>query len=147
MGRACPARLDIHRLGIGRGETGGMDDLEEWTPRHELATLFGAASPHEFHRMLVTLPAAPGDTGDTFVPWCLFHRFHEAQPEAAATTAMLLVTDRRWRTATGRLIVTDRRIGPGAQPRISICWPRRFSPPATASTGRLQRSGSTARRS
>jgi hypothetical protein len=103
-GRVCRARLDIHRLGIGRGETGGMDDLEEWTPLHELAAFFGAASPHEFHRMLVTLPPVPGNTGDTFLPWCLFHKFHEGQPEAAATTAMLLVTDRRWRTATGRLI-------------------------------------------
>jgi hypothetical protein len=81
-----------------------MDDLEDWTPLHELAAFFGAESPPEFHRMLVTLPAIAGNTSDTFVPWCLFHKFHEGQPEGAATTAMLLVTDRRWRTATGRLI-------------------------------------------
>jgi hypothetical protein len=99
-----PARSDIHRLGIERGETDRMDDLEEWTPLHELAAFFEAAGPHEFHRMLVTLPPVPGNTGDTFLPWCLFHKFHEGQPEGAATTAMLLVTDRRWRTATGRLI-------------------------------------------
>ena len=90
--------------GSGAVETAGMDDLEEWTPLHELAAFFGAASPHEFHRMLVTLPPVPGNTGDTFLPWCLFHKFHEGQPDGAATTAMLLVTDRRWRTATGRLI-------------------------------------------
>jgi hypothetical protein len=104
IGSGAPGRLDIHRLGIGRGETGGMDDLEEWTRLHEQAAFLGAASLHEFHRMLVTLPPVPGNTGDTFLPWCLFHKFHEGQPEGAATTAMLLVTDGRWRTATGRLI-------------------------------------------
>jgi hypothetical protein len=99
-----PVRLSIHRLEDEPNETGTMYALDEWTPLDELAVLFGAQSADELHRRLVVLPTVPGNTSDTFVPWSLFHQFHDGQPEGAATTAMLLVTDRRWRTATGRLI-------------------------------------------
>jgi hypothetical protein len=98
-----PIRLSIHRPEDEHNETGTMYALDEWTPLDELAVLFGAESADELHRRLVVLPTVPGNTSDSFVPRCLFHQFHDGQPEGAATTAMLLVTDRRWRTATGRL--------------------------------------------
>jgi hypothetical protein len=77
---------------------------EAWTPLDELADLSSAATVEELHRRLVLLPAAGGDAADTFIPMALFNQFHGGNPEAAATTALLLVTDNRWRNATGRLI-------------------------------------------
>jgi hypothetical protein len=81
-----------------------VDDPDEWTPLDELAAFFEASSPEEFHRMLIQSPILPGKTSDTFLPWCLFHHFHEGHPDGSVITAMLLVTDRRWRAATDRLI-------------------------------------------
>ena len=49
-------------------------------------------------------PTRPTNRSDAFEPWCLFHHFHKDHPDGAATTAVLLVTDRRWSNATGRLI-------------------------------------------
>lgn len=49
-------------------------------------------------------PTAPTNKSDAFEPWCLFHHFHNDNPEGAVATALLLVTDRRWRNATGPLI-------------------------------------------
>ena len=77
---------------------------EAWTPQDELADLSSSSTVEELHRRLVLLPTAGGDAADTFIPMALFNQFHRGNPEAAATTALLLVTDNRWRNATGRLM-------------------------------------------
>jgi hypothetical protein len=76
----------------------------DWTPLHELVALSSAADAEELHRRLVLLPAADGNPADAFQPLCLLHQFHDDKPEGATVTALLLVTDARWKHATGRLI-------------------------------------------
>lgn len=80
------------------------DDEDAWTPLDDLVALHSADDVNEFHRRLVLYPTAPTSKSDAFEPWCLFRQFHKDNPEGAVTTAVLLVTDRRWRNATGRLI-------------------------------------------
>lgn len=80
------------------------DDDTDWTPLDDLVALHTAGDVHELHRRLVLYPSAPTSKSDAFEPWCLFHQFHQDEPEGAVATAILLVTDRRWRNATGRLI-------------------------------------------
>jgi len=76
----------------------------EWTPLHELVALSSAADAEDLHRRLVLLRAADGNPADAFQPLCLLHQFHDDKPEGATVTALLLVTDARWKHATGRLI-------------------------------------------
>jgi hypothetical protein len=76
----------------------------DWTALDDLVALHTASDVHELHRRLVLYPTAPTNASDAFEPWCLFHHFHRDDPEGAVTTAVLIVTDRRWRNATGRLI-------------------------------------------
>ncbi|MGH9114051.1 MAG: hypothetical protein ACRDZN_17380, partial [Acidimicrobiales bacterium] len=45
-----------------------------------------------------------GNKADAFEPWCLFHQVHTDEPDGAVATALLLLTDRRWCHATGRLV-------------------------------------------
>jgi hypothetical protein len=80
------------------------DDLGAWTPPEDLVALHNAPDVTEFQRRLVLYPTALTNESDAFEPWCLFQQFHRNNPVGAATTAILLVTDRRWRKATGRLI-------------------------------------------
>ena len=76
----------------------------DWTPLHELVALSSAADAGELHRRLVLLPVADGNPADAFQPLCLLHQFHDDKPQGATVTALLLVTDARWKHATGRLI-------------------------------------------
>ena len=76
----------------------------DWTALDDLVALHSAGDAEEFHRRLVLYPSAPTTKSDAFEPWCLFQQFHKDSPEGAVTTAVLLVTDRRWRNATGRLM-------------------------------------------
>ena len=85
----------------------GMTDIEnddEWTALRDLVALHTADDADELRRRLVLFPATSGNSADTFEPWCLLHAAHKHEPDGAATTALLLLTDRRWRNATGRLI-------------------------------------------
>lgn len=75
------------------------DPEDEWTPLDDTVALHSADNVKEFHRRLVLHPTAPASKSGAFEPWCLFHRFHKDNPEGAVTTAVLLVTDRRWRNA------------------------------------------------
>jgi hypothetical protein len=77
---------------------------QEWTPLHQLVALSMAPTVKEFYRRLVLVPPAGNTAADAFEPFCLFRQFHESEPSGAVTTAFLLVTDRRWRGATGRLV-------------------------------------------
>lgn len=77
---------------------------DEWTPLEEMFALGNAGSVEEFHRRLVLFPSADRNRSDAFEPVCWFRHYHETKGHGAATTALLLVTDRRWRNATGRIM-------------------------------------------
>ena len=79
-------------------------DDDAWTALDEVLALHTASDVAEFQRRLVLYPGSFSKRSDAFEPWCLFRQFHKDNPEDALTTALLLVTDRRWRNATGRLI-------------------------------------------
>jgi hypothetical protein len=82
----------------------GTGFAADWTPLHKLVALGSAPNVDELHRRLVLLPAADGNPADAFEPLRLLRKFHDDEQQGATTTAMLLVTDARWRHATGRLI-------------------------------------------
>lgn len=82
----------------------GGELTEPWTPIGELFGLMEAENLSELYQRLVLWPRPRRNTWDSFEPWCIFHRFHEHDQEGAATTAVLLVTDARWGSATGRLM-------------------------------------------
>lgn len=75
---------------------------------YEMLALSDAVTIDEFHRRLVLLPPAGRNRSDAFEPVCLFRHHHQNQRDGAATSAMLLVTDSRWRNATGRIMNTIR---------------------------------------
>lgn len=80
-------------------------DLEDhWDPLDDLVALHTAGDAGELHRRLLCFPDWGGNKADAFEPWCLMHKFHADEPEGAAATALLLLTDGRWRNATGRLV-------------------------------------------
>jgi len=64
----------------------------------------GATDLDEMYQRLLFRPPIRSNTWDTFGAWCVFHRFHEHDPDGAVTTAALLVTDPRWRSGAGRLM-------------------------------------------
>jgi hypothetical protein len=68
--------------------------------------LSDAATIDEFHRRLVLFPPVERNRADAFEPVCLFRHHHQSERRGAATSAMLLVTDPRWRNATGRIMNT-----------------------------------------
>lgn len=100
--------VNIHRRGVRWGKNGGVTAnfvaAQEWTPLDQLVALSLAPTVEDFYRRLVLLPPAGKNAADAFEPFCLFRQFHESEPQGAVTTALLLVTDRRWRDATGRLV-------------------------------------------
>jgi hypothetical protein len=82
----------------------GIDVTDEWTPLDDLVALHTADDAAELHRRLLCFPDAGSNKADAFEPWCLFHKVHAEEPEGAVATALLLLTDRRWCHATGRLV-------------------------------------------
>lgn len=80
----------------------GVED--DWSPLDDLVALHTAADAGEFHRRLLCFTHGGGNKADAFEPWCLFHKFHADKPEGAIATALLLLTDRRWRNASERLV-------------------------------------------
>lgn len=116
--------VDIHRCGALRGKNGRVMAnkvaAQEWTPLHQLVALSSAPTVEEFYRRLVLLPPAGNNRADAFQPFCLFRQFHESEPEEAATTALLLVTDPRWRDATGRLVRSITESGWIRQPELDL---------------------------
>jgi hypothetical protein len=79
-------------------------DDDEWSRFDGLVTLHTAEDARELHRRLVCFSEGGGSKADAFEPWCLLHRFHSKDPDGAVVTALLLLTDRRWRNATSRLL-------------------------------------------
>jgi uncharacterized protein YjeT (DUF2065 family) len=68
----------------------------------EFANLWLAETADELHQVLVLHPPERA-TADASEPYLLLHKHHETEPDASVVTAMLLLTDRRWRDAVGKL--------------------------------------------
>ncbi len=69
----------------------------------ELVELWAAPTAEELYRVLVLHP--PEQRGaNAFEPYQLLSKHHEIDPTSSAVTAMLLVTDPRWRDGAGDLI-------------------------------------------
>lgn len=77
---------------------------DDRTPLDDLVALHTADDAGELHRRLLCFAGGGGNEADAFEPWCLFHHVHAEEPEGAVVTALLLLTDGRWRNATGRLV-------------------------------------------
>jgi hypothetical protein len=69
----------------------------------EFAALWLAETADELHRVL-TLHRPIRGSSDAFEPFGLLSKHHQTEPSTSAVTAMLLVTDRRWRGGVGRLV-------------------------------------------
>lgn len=81
-----------------------VDFEDDRTPFDDLVALHTADDAGELHRRLLCFGSGGGNKTDAFEPWCLFHNVHAEEPEGAVVTALLLLTDGRWRNATGRLV-------------------------------------------
>lgn len=81
-----------------------VDLQDDWSPLDDLVALHTAGDAGELHRRLLCFGDGRGNKADAFEPWCLLHQFHKDDPAGAVVTALLLLTDRRWRNATGRLV-------------------------------------------
>ncbi len=68
----------------------------------ELLALWDAPTAEDLHRVLVLHPPVR-ECADSYQPFWLLNKHHEAEPETSVVTAMLLLTDRRWRGAIGPL--------------------------------------------
>jgi len=69
----------------------------------ELLALWSAPNADALHRVLVLRPPVRGST-DAFEPFALLQRHHQSEPESSLITALLLLTDRRWRNGVDRLV-------------------------------------------
>ncbi|MGQ0826009.1 MAG: hypothetical protein ACT4OX_13445 [Actinomycetota bacterium] len=69
----------------------------------EVAALWAAPTSADLHRVLVLRPPIRRSS-DAHEPFALLAKYHETEPAASAVTAMLLLTDRRWRDAVGHLV-------------------------------------------
>lgn len=81
-----------------------MSEETGWERMEDLVALSTAGTADELHRRLVLMPMVDRNPSDSFEPLCLFRQYHQDNPAGAVTTALLLVTDRRWRRAVGRII-------------------------------------------
>lgn len=92
-------RVVQYSLGMER-----VDFEDDWSPLDDLVLLHTADDAGELHRRLLCFGDGGGNKADAFEPWCLLHKFHKDDPEGAEVTALLLLTDRRWRNAISRLV-------------------------------------------
>jgi hypothetical protein len=69
----------------------------------EFFDLWTAETTDDLRRILVLYPPVRR-TADAFEPFVLLSKHHESDPAGSAATAMLMVTDIRWRDGAGRLI-------------------------------------------
>jgi hypothetical protein len=69
----------------------------------EFFDLLTAETADDLRRILVSYPPQRR-TADAFEPYLLLAKHHKNDPAGAAVTAMLMVTDVRWRDGAGRLI-------------------------------------------
>jgi hypothetical protein len=82
----------------------------------ELLELWSAPNADALHRALVLRPPVRG-SADAFEPFALLQQHHQSEPDSSLTTALLLLTDRRWRNGVARLVrrIADSSILDGEQ--------------------------------
>lgn len=68
----------------------------------EVAALWSAPTADDLHRVLV-LHAPVRHSSDVLEPLALLEKHHRNEPEHSAVTALLLLTDPRWRAGAGQL--------------------------------------------
>lgn len=90
---------------------------DDGSPLDDLVALHTAEDAGDLHRRLLCFGDGGGNKSDAFEPWCLLRRFHSDEPNDAVVTALLLLTDRRWRNATSRLVrrIEESGLVPGDQ--------------------------------
>ncbi len=69
----------------------------------ELFDLWSAPTADVLHRVLVLHQPVRGGA-DAFEPFALLRKHHEAEPAGSLTTALLFLTDRRWRNGSAHLV-------------------------------------------
>ena len=69
----------------------------------ELVELWSANSADDLHRVLVLHPVMRR-SADAFEPFGLLVKHHEAKPDSSIVTALLLLTDQRWRDGVSHLV-------------------------------------------
>ena len=69
----------------------------------ELVELWSANSADDLHRVLVLHPVMRR-SADAFEPYGLLVKHHEAEPDSSIVTALLLLTDQRWRDGVSHLV-------------------------------------------
>ena len=69
----------------------------------ELVSLWTAVGADALHRVLVLHPGGRS-SADAFEPMALFTKHHASEPGTSEATAMLLLTDQRWRGGVGQLV-------------------------------------------
>lgn len=80
---------------------GHMVDPE--TGMAEVFNLWAAENAEALHKALLLFQPIR-QTSDAFEPIGLLRKHHETEPQMSAATALLLLTDRRWRGGVGHLI-------------------------------------------
>jgi hypothetical protein len=69
----------------------------------ELLSLWSAERADDLHRVLVLHPHVR-ESADAFEPMALLNKHHAFEPETSPETAVLLLTDRRWRGGLRQLV-------------------------------------------
>jgi len=69
----------------------------------EVFELWSAETAHDLHRILALYPPIR-PSADAHEPFALLQKHHETESSTSAVTAMLLLTDRRWRGGVGKLV-------------------------------------------
>jgi hypothetical protein len=69
----------------------------------EMTDLWSAPTSDALHRILVLHPPVR-EMADAFEPYFLLSKHHEAEPEQTLATAVLLLTDARWRKGASHLM-------------------------------------------
>jgi hypothetical protein len=69
----------------------------------ELAGLWLAETADDLHRVLALVPAVRA-TSDAYEPMDLLRTHHEREPASTMNTAVLVLTDRRWKGAVGPIV-------------------------------------------
>lgn len=103
-GGALGSVHDLPRCVVQTGQVPHVDLDHDRSPLEDFVALHSANDAGDLHRRLLCFGDGGGNKADAFEPWCLFHKVHADEPDGAAATALLLLTDRRWRNATSRLV-------------------------------------------
>jgi hypothetical protein len=77
----------------------------------ELAELWSASTAEELHRVLVLHPVVRR-SADAYEPFALLAKHHESEPDSSLVTAVLLLTDPRWRGGVSHLVRHIENEGP-----------------------------------